>query len=802
MKRSSVLLWAALGIGATAMAQTAVDLRTQTKNVDFSGAQTTKPAKTGTVLPSVCSTGEVFIKSNAPAGQNLFICVANAWVLQAGAAHAATHATGGSDPLAPSAIGAETQTNRGAANGYAPLDGGSRLPLENLPQDATFNSVTTGDSSHAGEVQLFEKVGEGNEYVSWLAPDAIQQTLRYRLPAAPPVAGQLLQIGGAPDTSGIVPLVFDNHLQQASLGATAWTETYANDSNTGTRANYLARLTGSGKMIRTAGAGRTGIIGICQTGCGSTGSAEIAIHGRAICTFDNSVTEGDYVQADGVAGKCHDAGSTLPLTGGSVIGQVLESGAAGDHEVQLGLEPEVAGVNAVSLQGRAVATTAPNDGQVLQWSSARGDWEPGSTAGGVSSVDAAGGVQTTSGSPITGSGALRGAELVNRQSGTSYSLTDGDRGKLVAMSNSGVVTLTAPQPGSNGQFAAGWYADVQYGGLATATLAAASALIDGQASIQLGPNQGARLVSDGSNYVTVRGGSTGGAVGSSYYQTIRGMSGLGNGDNTAAQTQRAAAQLGAFLSATDDALNASTQINTDFLDMRAYAIQDHFLNNSSTGGSIGELGWTLAVVAGSNTAGKPGSAASSWPWLGGVRLTAGSSSPAAGNGGSLTLAHNTASPNLGELGSNASWGMAIAFRLNSTANVRFRAGSANAGYNLAPASAFGIRYDTSLGYGDTHLSFFVKPASGGEIAIDTGVSDTNPHIVVIRSTAAGVLRFSLDGGAEKTACASGCDVAVTIPPASQDPFFQLVTDAAATKSADLLEFRFQARLSGQNGNRR
>lgn len=65
--------------------QTLIDLRTQTKRVDFAGALATRPFKTGTSLPSACSAGEAFFKTDAPAGQNLFGCTAaNIWTLQSG----------------------------------------------------------------------------------------------------------------------------------------------------------------------------------------------------------------------------------------------------------------------------------------------------------------------------------------------------------------------------------------------------------------------------------------------------------------------------------------------------------------------------------------------------------------------------------------------------------------------------------------------------------------------------------------------------------------------------------------------
>jgi hypothetical protein len=67
-------------------AQTRIDLRTQGKNVDFSAATSTKPFRTGTVLPGSCSVGETFFKTDVVAGQNLYACTAqNVWTLQSGA---------------------------------------------------------------------------------------------------------------------------------------------------------------------------------------------------------------------------------------------------------------------------------------------------------------------------------------------------------------------------------------------------------------------------------------------------------------------------------------------------------------------------------------------------------------------------------------------------------------------------------------------------------------------------------------------------------------------------------------------
>lgn len=71
-----------VSIGLT-FGQTLVDIKTQTKNIDFSRALSVRPFPTGTGLPSVCNPGEMFFKSDALSGANLYGCVAlNSWVLE------------------------------------------------------------------------------------------------------------------------------------------------------------------------------------------------------------------------------------------------------------------------------------------------------------------------------------------------------------------------------------------------------------------------------------------------------------------------------------------------------------------------------------------------------------------------------------------------------------------------------------------------------------------------------------------------------------------------------------------------
>jgi len=74
---------------------TQLDLHFQSRDIDFSAANATKPFKSGTSLPSVCSVGEMFFWLNAPAGENLYGCTSlNAWTLEEPAYPAVTGNSG------------------------------------------------------------------------------------------------------------------------------------------------------------------------------------------------------------------------------------------------------------------------------------------------------------------------------------------------------------------------------------------------------------------------------------------------------------------------------------------------------------------------------------------------------------------------------------------------------------------------------------------------------------------------------------------------------------------------------------
>ena len=78
------LLIVAIGIAGILTAQTRIDLSSQSRRIDFSNAPAVKPLPVGSVLPATCNVGEMFFKTDAANGQNVYMCPAHdVWVQSA-----------------------------------------------------------------------------------------------------------------------------------------------------------------------------------------------------------------------------------------------------------------------------------------------------------------------------------------------------------------------------------------------------------------------------------------------------------------------------------------------------------------------------------------------------------------------------------------------------------------------------------------------------------------------------------------------------------------------------------------------
>lgn len=93
-------------------------------------------------------------------------------------------------------------------------------------------------------------------------------------------------------------------------------------------------------------------------------------------------------------------------------------------------------------------------------------------------------------------------------SSTSYTVQDSDRSQARQFTSNSAVSVTLPQAGVGG-FSNDWYWDISYIGTNTLTITPTTSTIDGAASLTLSQNQSVRIISTGTNYITLRGRAAG-----------------------------------------------------------------------------------------------------------------------------------------------------------------------------------------------------------------------------------------------------------------------------------------------------
>lgn len=145
---------------------------------------------------------------------------------------------------------------------------------------------------------------------------------------------------------------------------------------------------------------------------------------------------------------------------------------------------------------------------VCHWNGATYD-TVGTGSSTVTSVTAANGVETTTGSPITSTGTIRGAQPVRSASGVTVTVLDSDRGKILKVTNAGGPDIEIAQAGTAGAFAAGWYCDILVIGAGGAVFTPTVSTINGAGNFSFSQNQTVRVASDGTNFITtLRGGAS------------------------------------------------------------------------------------------------------------------------------------------------------------------------------------------------------------------------------------------------------------------------------------------------------
>jgi len=158
-------------LAASMAAQTQIDLRTQSKSVDFSAAPYTKPFQAGSSLPATCAVGSVFFLTTAAAGANVYGCVAvNLWAAQGNGGGSG----GGSGALTIESNGSAVGT-RGTAN-FVPgtgiinviSDTGTMIDVQQAVDTAV---VLTRAGQQSGQTLLCaSSSGSGSAYTCSMSP--------------------------------------------------------------------------------------------------------------------------------------------------------------------------------------------------------------------------------------------------------------------------------------------------------------------------------------------------------------------------------------------------------------------------------------------------------------------------------------------------------------------------------------------------------------------------------------------------------------------------------------------------------
>jgi hypothetical protein len=228
-----------------------------------------------------------------------------------------------------------------------------------------------------------------------------------------------------------------------AAGPSAQTLGFLNNA-TGTLVNQLAMLVpGSNDTVESTSAASspTQIAGICVSGCGSSGTAQIAVAGTAACTFSGAATVGDYVQATagGTSGDCTDAGSSYPTSGSMVVGTVADGGAAGLHNVFIWLAP-VAGTVLLQTNSSSNATQSTLNFKTTTVNAVGLTVTPTYGAGGVEQMEVTGSAYTGNAASASNSTAVGGVTI----SGTPAV------GNVPTATSGTAATWQAPSGGSGG----------------------------------------------------------------------------------------------------------------------------------------------------------------------------------------------------------------------------------------------------------------------------------------------------------------------------------------------------------------
>lgn len=227
-----------------------------------------------------------------------------------------------------------------------------------------------------------------------------------------------------------------------------------NKSTTGTMVNKIVKLDTTASpatAIIATTSDTTNVLGVCVSGCGTTGSATILTVGQAACQFDGTATVGHYViVSTGTTGDCADSGSaTTYPTGVAVLGVVAESGTnASPRQVDWNTPDVASASGGPSGKGTAIQVAGTNTKSIANFNATT----PAAAANNVNATFQA----STSGNTTSISAEIDGTAFTNfAYNGTltikdiaaeNASFTVAHRIEYVTTSTSTIVATTPTSP--------------------------------------------------------------------------------------------------------------------------------------------------------------------------------------------------------------------------------------------------------------------------------------------------------------------------------------------------------------------
>ncbi len=433
------LRWiAALLVAAGASGQTTLDLTRQGR------------LATGTALPAQCAVGQLFFKSNAAAGANLYACTAaNTWTVESGSGGGGASAqlctvsssatpvfdaaqcsafslTLGSTQVTSSTLvnarpGQEltfiiTQDQTGGRPFVWPTNVVHPCAVSTTANvSSTVSAIFDGNNANANYCTTTEAAtlvtgptrsapgtpadglacwfdAAGN---TWKCKDGSGAVHAAVLTASGPTAGQFLTYI---DGDGVP------HAAQVGEAALSLADVTANDA-TSARHGFLPKLPGDGTKCFLG----DGTYGACGSGIGNA----------------NDVSAPVACQAAGGSGSAYTCSLTPALPAYAAGAKyrfradVANTGAATVNFNSLGAK------NITKIQGGIATALAANDIRAGQWVELIYD-----------------GTEMQMTSQVSNAASVNG--VLNSQTGSTYTLTSDDNGKVLTFNNAGTVTLNVP----------------------------------------------------------------------------------------------------------------------------------------------------------------------------------------------------------------------------------------------------------------------------------------------------------------------------------------------------------------------